>query len=233
MKKWKYKYEEYAELAIKKAKSEGKIVTCRCGETPGGTKHIGNFNDNIRSYFIYLLVKKKGYPARHVQTRDNMDPFRKLPSGFFDLDRKWHVASKHLIESYNKYVGTPLYFIPDPLGCCENYSEHFRKIYEEECREMGLVDTQYFSTYELYKSGKFNPYLRKIFEKIEIARAIDLSIEMSKPKDYVPVWAICENCGKVTGKITNIDLENETVDYVCVDRNLTTKYRAKGYGLGI
>ncbi len=95
---------------------------------------------------------------------------------------------------------------------------------------MGLTDTQYFSTYELYKSGKFNPYLRKIFEKIETARAIDLSIETSKPKDYVPVWAICENCGKVTGKITYIDLENETVDYVCTDRNLTTKYRAKGCG---
>lgn len=228
MKKWKYKYEEYTELAIEKAKSEGKIVVCRCGETPGGTKHIGNFNDNIRSYFIYLLVKKKGYPARHVQTRDNMDPFRKLPSRFFDLDRKWHVASKQLIETYNKYVGTPLYFIPDPLGCCKNYSEHFRKIYEEECKEMGLLETQYFCTYQLYKSGEFNSYLRKIFEKLEVARAINLSIENSKFKDYVPVWVVCENCKKITGRIYNINIEDETVDYVCTDRNLTTKYRAIG-----
>jgi len=229
-KKWKYKIEEWAEKAIQRARLRKEIVTCRCGETPGGTKHIGNFNDNIRSYFIYLAVKERNYPARHVQTRDNMDPFRRLPDGFFDLRRKWHLASRELIERYNKYVGAPLYFIPDPLGCCKNYSEHFRKIYESECREMGLKDTQYFSTYELYKSGKFNPYLRKIFKKIKIASKIDASIEKSKPNDYVPVWAICEGCKKITGKITGINLKKETVDYVCSDRNLTTKYRAVGCG---
>lgn len=229
-KTWKYKIEEYAEKAIEKAKKSGEPVTCRCGETPGGTKHIGNFNDNIRSYFIYLAVKEKGYPARHIQTRDNMDPFRKLPAGFFDLNKKWHISTSKLIESYDKYVGMPLYFIPDPLGCCENYSEHFRKIYESECKEMGLVDTEYFSTYKLYKDGKFNPYLKKIFENIDEARKIDLSIEGSKPKDYVPVWVICEKCRKITGRINKINLKEETVSYTCTGRNLTAKYPAMGCG---
>jgi len=227
---WKYKVEEFADKVIKKAKEKNLPVVCRCGETPGGTKHIGNFNDNIRSYFIYLSVKEKGYPAKHIQTRDNMDPFRKLPAGFFDLNKKWHISTPEMINSYQKYVGMPLYFIPDPLGCCENYSEHFRKIYEEECAKMGLVDTEYFSTYELYKTGKFNEYLKKIFENIDEARKIDLSIEKTKPKDYVPVWAICEKCKKITGRVAKINLEEEEVEYTCTGRNLTSKYPAIGCG---
>jgi lysyl-tRNA synthetase, class I len=229
-KNWKYKIYQLAEESINQAKKKGKPVVCRCGETPGGTKHIGNFNDNIRSYFIYLAVKEKGYPAKHIQTRDNMDPFRKLPGKFFDLNCKWHKASSKLVKKYEKYVGMPVYFIPDPLGCCDNYAEHFRKIYEQECLEMGLQDTEYVSTYDLYSSGKFNPYLQKIFENIEKTRKINLSIEGSKPKDYIPVWAICENCKKITGRIKGINLEYETVDYTCTGRNLTTKYPAKGCG---
>jgi len=230
MRKWKYKIDELAEKAIAKARERGTPVICRCGETPSGTKHIGNFNDNLRSYFIYLTVKKMGYPARHIQTRDNLDPFRKLPSGFYDLEKKWHPASEELIKTYEKYVGTPLYYLPDPLGCCENYAEHFSKIYESECREMGLKDTEYFCTKKLYEEGKFNPYLRKIFEKEKIAREIVLAVETTKPKDYIPVWAICENCGKITGRIVKVHLEEEVVDYVCIDRYLTPKYKAIGCG---
>jgi lysyl-tRNA synthetase class 1 len=228
--RWEYKLDKLAEKAINKASAKNLPVVCRCGETPSGTKHIGNFNDNLRSYFIYLIVKRKGYPARHIQTRDNMDPFRKLPSGFYDLDKKWHPASEELIKAYERYVGTPLYFIPDPLGCCANYAEHFRIIYEKECEEMGLKDTEYFCTKKLYEEGKFNPYLRKIFEKEKIAREIILSVETTKPKDYIPVWAICENCGKITGRITKVYLEEETADYVCIDRYLTPKYKAIGCG---
>jgi len=227
---WKYKSDELAELAIVKAKQKDIPVVCRCGETPGGTKHIGNFNDNLRSYFIYLIVKKMNYPARHIQTRDNLDPFRKLPSGFYDLEKKWHPATEELIKTYEKYVGTPLYHIPDPLGCCKNYSEHFRIIYESECKKMGLKDTEYFCTKRLYEEGKFNPYLRKIFEKERTTREIVLSVETTKPKDYIPVWVICENCGKITGRIIKVYLEKEAVDYICVDRYLTPKYKAIGCG---
>ena len=229
-KKWEYKLDEYSKKAIEIAKAKGLPVTCRCGETPGGTKHIGNFNDNMRSYFLYLIIKRKGYPARHVQTRDNLDPFRKLPWGFADLNKKWHVSTEELQQKYDKYVGTPLFFMPDPLGCCKNYAEHFRKIYEGECAEMGLTDTKYFSTEELYRTGKFNPYLKKIFENISVASKIDTSIESTKPKGYVPVWVICEKCRKITGKITKIMLKEEKVEYVCSDRNLTSKYCAYGCG---
>lgn len=229
-KEYKIKLEEYTEQVIRRCNLKKKPVICRCGETPGGTKHIGNFNDNLRSYFVYLMVKRKGYPAKHIQTRDNLDPFRKLPAGFSDLNHNWIWTNKKLMKKYEKYIGKPLFYIPDILGCCKNYSEHFRKIYEKECKRMGLEDTEYYSTQELYKKGKFNFYIKKIFEKIDIARKIDLNIETTKPKDYVPVWAICEKCGKITGRIKKIFLEQEKIEYICTNRNLTASYVAKGCG---
>lgn len=227
---WKYKLDELAKKAIEKSKSKNLPVICRCGESPSGAKHIGNFNDNLRSYFIYKIVQKTGYPARHIQTRDNMDPFRKIPDGFVDLDRKWHTTSEEEKNKFQRYVGKPLYRVPDPLGCCKNWAEHFQRVYENECREMGLEDTEYFCTENLYRTGKFNPYIGKVFKKLEISRELITNIEKNKPSDSIPIWAICKNCGKLTGKIIGTDLDSETVTYVCTNRNLTPKYKAIGCG---
>ena len=40
--------DQLADMVIKRAKREGKIVSIRSGQTPSGGKHIGNMNDPIR-----------------------------------------------------------------------------------------------------------------------------------------------------------------------------------------
>lgn len=223
-----YYLEEYAKKAINIAKSRNLPVVCRCGESPGGTKHIGNFNDNIRSYFIYLLIKNSNYPAIHIQTRDDMDPFRKLPKGYCDKKGNWHLNNKKILTKYNNYIGKPLFFIPSLDNCCKNMTKHFSYLYEKECKKLGLTDTIYVSTHDLYIQGKFNKYIKSIFENIQISRKIILSVEKSKPNNYIPIFVICENCKKITGKITNFDINSETVDYLCSNRYLTKDYLAKG-----
>ncbi|RLG86339.1 MAG: lysine--tRNA ligase [Thermoprotei archaeon] len=227
---WRHELDKLALRAIAKASKKNSLVTCRSGTSPSGVKHIGNFNDNMLSYFIYLIVRKKNVPARHVHTHDNMDPFRKLPERVIDLDGKWYETSSKDRELFNKYVGMPLCRVPDLFGCCKNWADHFQRIYENECKMMGLIDTKYFSTEKLYESGHFNQYIKKMLEHIEVSREIILSVEKSKPSDYVPAWAICENCGKITGRIIRFDIEDETAEYVCRDRYLTTKYKAIGCG---
>ena len=87
----KFWAEQIAERAIEEAKRRGfEVVTCRSGQTPSGAKHIGNFNDNIRSYFVAKFIERLGHKARHVQTHDDMDPLRKIPKRVVDLDGKWH-----------------------------------------------------------------------------------------------------------------------------------------------
>ncbi len=217
--------EQVAKKAIERAKEEGiEVITCRSGQTPSGAKHIGNFNDNVRSYFVAKLIQQMGYKARHVQTHDDMDPLRKIPVRMPDLDGRWHELSKEEIKRLSKFVGFPLCRVPDPFGCCKSWAEHFEKVWEEGCKIAGIKMTEYYRNEDLYREGKFNPYIELVFERIEKAREIILEHQRTKTKEYVPFWVICENCGRITGKVVSFDLESKTVEYVCTNRSLAGKY---------
>lgn len=231
MENTKHKLYKLAEEAISKAKKEKSPVVIRSGMTPSGTKHLGNLNDNLRGYFIYKIIsEEKGYPAFHIQTEDDMEVLRKVPDRIMDLNGKWHVLDKKAYEYLYNYVGIPLAFVPDPFQCCKSWAAHFEKIWEAECKKIGLKDTKYFKTSELYAEGKFDQYIQKIFENIKTARRIILRTEKNKPRNYFPLQALCERCHKWTGKIIKFDVKSKKVAYVCSDRYLTSKYLAKGCG---
>ncbi|MGQ9691574.1 MAG: lysine--tRNA ligase, partial [Thermoproteota archaeon] len=64
-----------ADLATEHARRNGmRVVTVKSGGSPSGGKHIGNMNDQIRAFFIYDSLVRKGFPARIIYTNDDMDP---------------------------------------------------------------------------------------------------------------------------------------------------------------
>lgn len=220
--------ERLARKAIERVRQEGKgVVVCRAGQTPSGAKHIGNFNDNVRSYFVAKLVELEGFKARHVQTHDDMDPLRTIPRRLTDLDGRWHELDEQQVKELSKHVGKPLIAVPDPFGCCASWAKHFERVWEEGCKALGIRKTEYYSTAELYRQGKFNWYIERMFERIEQCRQIVLSLQPSKPLTYVPYWVICENCGKVSGCVLSFDLEAKTVSYECRQRLLAGKYEVE------
>lgn len=220
--------EKLAKEAMARAEREGTIVTCRSGQSPSGAKHIGNINDNIRSFFVAKKVNELGGRARHVQTHDDMDPFRKMPSKVVGLDGSWHEVSG-MSEKMQEFVGTPLCQTPDPLGCCRSWAEHFEKVWENGCNALGLK-TEYYRNETLYKEGKFDSFIRMALERAELAASVLSGFQDSVNKNYVPLTAICESCGKINGRITAVDLEGGTVDYVCEERKLAGKYGTGGCG---
>lgn len=219
-----------ADLVIERCGAKKKkSAVCRSGQSPSGSKHIGNMTDNIRSFFVAKAINEKGFKAKHIQSCDDRDPMRKVPPLLADLDGKWKKLSEKEIKELGKYCGTPYVHIPDPCGCCSSWAQHYSKLIENGAKMIGLK-TEYPSNDELYKKGAFKPYIRKVFEKIDDSRRIIQNFQESKTPDYIPFDVICENCGKIIGKATSFDLKNETIDYVCEEKKLAGEYAIKGCG---
>lgn len=212
--------DELAEKAIERAKKEGQVPVCRCGQTPSGGKHIGNLNDVVKSYFVYRGIIGRGEKAEFVHTTDDRDPMKDVPKRVADLEGKWHELAE--LGDFKKYMGHPYSRIPDPFGCCDCWATHFTKVWMEGVNSLGMKPELY-SNEDLYNQGKFVPYIRMVFEKIDDARKAIRQFQESKQPDYIPFNAICEKCGRITAEVVGFDLENETVDYVCGTKKLKKK----------
>jgi lysyl-tRNA synthetase class 1 len=221
--------EQLARRAIARAKREKTAVTCRSGQSPSGAKHIGNINDNIRSYFVAKIVADLGYKSRHVQTHDDLDPLRTVPRKLVDLDGRWHEISKEQVDAFSKYLGLPYVTVPDIFGCCGSWAEHFESVWEAGCAAIGMR-TQYFRNSVLYRQGKFLPYMLLALKRIDRSREIIMRFQRTKTWGYIPLDIICENCGKVIGRPIEFDIPSQTVKYACDTKELAGKYEIRGCG---
>lgn len=216
--------DQLAEKSIARAKKEGRPVNIKCQQTPSGGKHIGNLNDVIRAYFVCLGVRDRGYECEFVHTTDDRDPLKNLPSRIADLDGNWHPLDK---EKYQKYLGKPLFMIPDPFGCCSSWAEHFTKVWMKGL-EMLNIPVKLYSVNDLYNQGKFEPYIETVFKKREIVGEIIHKYQKTKSKDYIPFDAICPRCGMLNN-VDKVDIENKRVHFVCKGKPIKDKI-AKGCG---
>jgi len=217
---------EFAEGKIKE-----KIAVIRCGQTPSGGKHIGNLNDVIRAYFVYKSVKEKienkewDGKVRFIHTSDDRDPLKDIPIKIMDLDGKWHETKDLELE---KFLGMPLCRVPDPFGCCRSWSEHFTKVWVEGIKDLGIEDVEIYYNDDLYKLGKFKPFIEKIFEKREKVSEIIAKFQATKHENYIPFDAICPNCGRLAN-IESFDLEKGTVKFKCGGKEIKKK-KTEGCG---
>ncbi len=217
--------EQLARQVIERAKREGKPAVIKCGQTPSGGKHIGNLNDVMRAYFVYRLVKEKGFEARFSHSSDDRDPLKDVPKRLTDLDGSWHNSDK--FPELKNFLGRPLCRVPDPFGCCKSWSEHFTEVWEKGLNALGMFP-EIVSEDEYYKEGKFDPYIIKVFENIEKAGKIVSTFQETKGEKYIPFDAICPKCGTLSN-ISSFDLEKMTVHFTCGGKAIKKK-RTEGCG---
>ncbi len=220
---WPY---EVAEEAIKRREKEVYII--KCAASPSGGKHIGNLNEIVRSWFIKRAFEDLGYKARVIHTSDDRDPIRKIPRKLPNKNGEW-VESSEVIENPEEYIGKPYCNAPDPFGCHKTWSKHFTEVWLEGARMLGIKGIENYYNDDLYREGKFRDPIRIVFEKIDEVRKIMEKFQKIE-KDYFPYWVICEECGKVTGKVLEFDLENWSVRYRCVTRVLGEGNIVEGCG---
>jgi len=112
---------------------------------------------------------------------------------------------------------TPVTDIPDPDGNYDSYAEKHTEEYFEVLDKFVSIKMEKFSMREEYKKGSFNPYIKKIIQKVEEIKEIQNKYRTNPlKKGWSPWTPICDNCGKiVTPKISGID--NGIVKYTCED----------------
>lgn len=217
--------DQLADQVIERARKEGRIVSIRSGQTPSGGKHIGNLNDPIRAYFVYKAVLDKGVKAKFVNTSDDRDPLKDVPLRIADLEGKWFSSEK--FPELKKHLGKPIIRVPDPFGCCGSYAGHFANLWSQGLYLLGIKPEEHTND-QWYRQGKFDPYIKMVFEKKEISGEISQKYQESKSKDYIPFDAICSNCG-VLANISGFDLKEKKVEFTCGGKSIKKK-KSEGCG---
>ncbi|MFB6097194.1 MAG: lysine--tRNA ligase [Haloferacaceae archaeon] len=191
-------------------------IVVKGGVSPSGVAHLGNFNEIIRGYFVAAVLRERGHEVRQVFTSDDRDALRKLPRKLADTDGSIVELGDVDAGALGRNLGKPYTDIPDPFGEADSYGAHFAELLRQDAERLD-VPVEMVSNTELYESGAFDPVVRHVLEHREEAREVLSKYQEKVDDDYVPFMAQCAECGKLTGRVTDVDLEAGTVDYVCED----------------
>jgi len=148
-------------------------VTCSSGISPSGPVHLGNLREFLMPHFVAEELRRRGVPVRHLHVWDDYDRFRKVPHG--------------VDPSFAEHIGRPLVSVPDPWGCHDSWSTHFKEPVLETFAALGAeVDT--ISQAERYRSGVYrDEVLRAVRHRTEIdavlARHRTKRVDAPRPAD--------------------------------------------------
>lgn len=191
-------------------------IVIKGGISPSGVPHLGNMNEIMRGYFVASVLRERGHEVRQLFTADDRDPLRKLPRKLANTEGKIVGLGEVDAGALGRNLGKPYTDIPDPFGHSSSYGAHFSALIERSADLLG-VPVDLVSTSELYESGEFDETTRFLLEHREGAREV-LSAYQDKVDDsYVPFNPICEECGKVTETVVDVDPDAGTVEYRCTD----------------
>jgi len=191
-------------------------IVIKGGVSPSGIPHIGHPNEILRGYFVAEALRDRGHEVRQVFTSDDRDRLRKLPRRLANLDGEVVGLGEVDAGALGRNLGRPYTDIPDPFGCCDSYGNHFTEILRRDMERLG-VEVEFLSNTALYEDGAFDDVIRRVLERQDEAREVLARYQDKVDEDYVPFFAICEQCGQLTETITAVDLDAGTVSYRCTD----------------
>ncbi|MDP3014351.1 MAG: lysine--tRNA ligase, partial [Candidatus Subteraquimicrobiales bacterium] len=199
MQKSNYWADLIAEEIIKK---RGKNHIVATGITPSGPIHLGNIREVVTGDVVFRALVELGAEAKLIYVADTADPLRKVYP-FLPL-------------SYERYVGMPLYRIPDPEGCHSDYTEHFLSPFLTSIEKMGIRPLVYRS-HELYEQGYFAEVISEaLLNTGKIKTILKEKTKRALPDDWMPFNVECESCHSMTKtKISEFSVDNYRINYVC------------------
>ncbi|MFQ6051025.1 MAG: lysine--tRNA ligase [Candidatus Hydrothermarchaeota archaeon] len=202
----------WADKIAKELRDKKEKHVIATGITPSGPIHIGNVREIITADAIHRAL---GEDSKLIYIADTFDPLRKV--------------YPFLPPDFERYVGVPLSEIPCPYGCCESYIHHFLNPFLEGIDRLN-INPKVILAHELYKKGKYAPYVRKVLEESEKLRNILTKFTGRElPEDWFPYMPQCQTCKRITStKI--ISLADDKIEYKCTYGHEGTASIKRGEG---
>jgi len=163
-------------------------VVFETGYGPSGLPHIGTFGEVVRTTMVrhaFEVLTGGTIPTRLICISDDMDGMRKVPPT---------VPNPASLEAY---LQQPLTSVPDPFGTHESYGAHMNA---RLCAFLDQFGFQYefVSATDCYKSGRFDPMLRRAAEKFDEIMAVMLpTLGAERQATYSPFLPISPTTGRV------------------------------------
>ena len=152
-------------------------VTCSSGISPSGPVHLGNLREFLMPHFVAEELRRRGIAVRHLHVWDDYDRFRRVPHG--------------VDPSYAEHIGRPLVAVPDPWGCHDSWSTHFKEPVLETFAALG-AEVETISQAERYRAGV---YRDEVLRAVRHRAAIDAVLDRHRTKQVAPATEAADETG--------------------------------------
>jgi lysyl-tRNA synthetase class 1 len=163
-------------------------VIFETGYGPSGLPHIGTFGEVVRTTMVrhaFETLTAGKYATRLICVSDDMDGMRKVP----DTVPNPRALDEHLQR--------PLTVVPDPFGTHASYGAHMNDRLKAFLNQFGF-QYEFLSATECYKSGRFDPMLRRAAEKYDEIMGVMLpTLGEERRATYSPFLPISPSTGRV------------------------------------
>ncbi len=191
-----------------KLRSRGKeVLILNGGLSVSGVQHIGRLRGEVLLVeAVRRELERRGYKARQLLTLYTQDPWKGKESQL----------SAFKDGSGSRYVGWPLYRVPDPEGCHESWVDHYWSDFGPYLDDFTDGRVEVVTTTSLYR-GPFKPFMRRVIELREEVRRVVNKYRGRKPypEGWIPIEPRCEACGRIDTTEALEVLEGDRVRYRC------------------
>ena len=178
---------------------EGEIIVSS-GVSPSGSYHIGRMREVLTADAIAWALREAGRKARHLHFVDDFDVFRKVPA--------------NLPKTHEKYLGMPVYLVPDPIGDCHgSYADHYFMEFMDIANNI-VTDIEVLRANQLYRQGKFTDKIEQSLERLDDVKQIITDVSGRKlEEDWVPVQLLSDNNSFKEWSFTGWDKQKQVIKY--------------------
>jgi len=209
-------YDKMAADIVERERKLGRslsLVRTEMGLGASGFPHIGSLGDAARSFAVTLALREQGYKSELIAYCDDTDGLRKVPAG--------------LPESLEKYLGFPVWAIPDPLGCHDSYGVHMSSLLLDALDECG-IEYRHVSARETYRKGVLNEEIRALLlDAKKVGAIVKSEVGQERYTEVLPYFPVCGNCGRIyTTQASDYLKKENRVTYSCEGMEIKGKWIA-------
>ena len=174
----------------------------RDSKTPSGPVPISSLRGPVITDALYRAFREHGLNVTYVFTIDDYDP----------MDSQSMRQQAGMAE----YMGKPFFRIPSPdLSIASDFARYHAQRFLSTFERVGIHPAEIHWLRDLYQSGKLDHEIDLVLRHADDVRRVYAEVSnVRKDPGWVPIWIICESCGKI-GTTHATDFDGSTVAYEC------------------